>query len=64
MSDGTRAAEVMKSIGVRIEAEVIHICAVSDIGVDLLTGVDANVLRDMMTALGFIVVLALLTLSE
>ena len=54
----------MKSIGVRIEAEVINICAVSDIGVDLLTGVYANVLRDMMAALGFIAVLALLTLLE
>ena len=43
-----------------IEAEVINICVGSDIGVDLLTGVDANVLRVMMTALGFIAVSALL----
>ena len=58
--DGTWAWEVMKSIVVRIEAEVINIGVVSDVGGDVLRGVDANELWVMTAALGFIAVSTLL----
>ena len=65
MAPGTWVA-LVKSIGVRIDAvvgtlaEVRNICVVSDIGVDVLTCADANVLLVMTTALRFIAVSALL----
>ena len=63
---GTWVGPVMKSIVVRIDvvvdalAEVRTICVVSGIGVDVLSGADANVLSVMATALEFIAVSALL----
>ena len=63
---GKWVGPVMKSIGPRLDAlsDVKNICAVSGICVDALTGVDANALSVMTTALGFIAVSALLEWSR